>query len=221
MEIRMNGGEEGGAMNSTKLYLVRHGQTEWNVESRIQGHLDSPLTEYGVKQAVWVGEALREVDFDIIYAGSSGRTVRTAEIIREYSMNAAAPIMKNDNLREKYNGSWEGQLQEHLNEQYPKEHHAYWHAPHLYRPASGESFYDVQNRAVAEIERIIAAHPGETLLIVTHTITLKLIMAHFEGRELEHIWNPPFLHPACLCMVELRDRQPVIHLNGDISHFKE
>lgn len=68
-------------MATTTVYLTRHGQTEWNVQQRMQGHQDSPLTPLGVQQAEWLGKGLREVPLDAVYASSSPRTLRTAEII--------------------------------------------------------------------------------------------------------------------------------------------
>jgi probable phosphoglycerate mutase len=66
----------------TNLYITRHGQTEWNVQGRLQGHLDSPLTELGVIQAEQLADSLVNVEFDVIYSSPSLRTVRTADMIR-------------------------------------------------------------------------------------------------------------------------------------------
>lgn len=72
-------------MKKTTIYITRHGQTQWNVEKRMQGRQDSPLTEQGMRQAMWLRDALKHVDFDAMYASPSPRARRTAEILLKAS----------------------------------------------------------------------------------------------------------------------------------------
>jgi phosphoserine phosphatase len=74
---------------------------------------------------------------------------------------------------------------------------------------------------LAKLNEILREYTGKSVLIVTHTVVLKVLMAYFEGRPLDKIWNPPYIHPACLCKVEVVDDQIHIVLHGDISHYKE
>ncbi|WP_412973888.1 histidine phosphatase family protein [Paenibacillus sp. OAS669] len=90
----------------TTLYLTRHGETEWNVEGKLQGHKDSPLTNLGKRQAKWLGASLKEIEFDAIYSSPSPRTYQTAEIIRE---ERKIELSSCDSLKEIGLGSWEGQ----------------------------------------------------------------------------------------------------------------
>ncbi|MBB6218841.1 putative phosphoglycerate mutase [Anaerosolibacter carboniphilus] len=201
----------------TKLYITRHGQTQWNIEKRLQGHLDSPLTEVGAQQAAWLGEALSSVDFDAVYASSSPRALRTAEII---CSGRNFEVQPNDLLREIHVGEWEGRLTSELETLYPEEFENFFHRPHLYRPMSGESYFDTGKRVIAGIEEIIEKHPDENVLIVTHAVALKLIMAHFEDRPMEKLWDPPYMHPTNLNVVEIKNNVTNILLHGDISHYK-
>jgi phosphohistidine phosphatase SixA len=82
---------------ATNIYLVRHGQTEWNVEHRMQGHQDSPLTELGLTQAHWLGDAFEDKPLDLIYSSSSYRAFRTAELIRK---DKVIDIIKHDDFKE-------------------------------------------------------------------------------------------------------------------------
>lgn len=140
------------------LYLTRHGQTEWNVEGRMQGHLDSPLTKLGVSQATRRGEALSHVNFDIIYASPSPRTIHTAELIRG---DREVMIQVDERLREIRMGSWEGKLISEIQETFPEEHQTYWNAPHVYKSvAGGETFSDVTDRISPFIDELLSVDRG-------------------------------------------------------------
>jgi broad specificity phosphatase PhoE len=203
-------------MDKTNLYLTRHGQTTWNVEHRVQGHLDSPLTDLGLEQASRLSEALSDVPFDVIYSSPSPRALRTAEIIRG---NRCSNIIPHDSLREMHMGDWEGLRFDEIESTYPVQYQAFWHNPSLYKPVGkGESFFDVQSRVIPFVEKILSVHRGKNILIVTHTVTLKIIMSHFEKRPLDRFWDPPFIHPTSLCHVTFDGQVLSILKYGDISH---
>ncbi|WP_235206697.1 histidine phosphatase family protein [Paenibacillus tyrfis] len=82
----------------TTMYLTRHGQTEWNSKKKMQGHLDSPLTDYGMQQAEWLKERLENVHFDAIYSSSSPRAFNTARIV---SGNHPVQIKSQRSIRSK------------------------------------------------------------------------------------------------------------------------
>jgi broad specificity phosphatase PhoE len=203
---------------TTTLYIVRHGQTEWNVAQKMQGHQDSPLTELGVKQAEWLAQALQGEDIDGIYSSSSNRALKTATILRA---GRQLPIIKCDELKEINLGSWEGRSQEELKQADPQQFHNFWSDPEQFNASGSESFRAVSERALNKLEHIIGEHSGKRILIVTHTVVLKLLMAHFEQRKLQDLWQLPYIYPACLCKVELSKDSAQILLHGDISHYKE
>ncbi|REK71191.1 histidine phosphatase family protein [Paenibacillus paeoniae] len=203
----------------TKLYLTRHGQTEWNVEQKLQGHQDSPLTEQGINHAAWLSESLRHVNLDIIYASSSPRTLKTADILR---YDRAIDIVPEDDLREISMGSWEGQRNSDIESHSPDKHYDFWNNPHLYEPTNGgETYHDLQQRVLPKVQDIISRHTGKNILIVTHAAALKTIMTFFEGRELADLWTPPILHSTALCKVVCEGDRFTIELYGDTSHYKE
>ncbi|MFD1674892.1 histidine phosphatase family protein [Alicyclobacillus fodiniaquatilis] len=204
-------------MGITNLYITRHGQTEWNVQGRLQGHLDSPLTELGVIQAEQLADSLVNVEFDVIYSSPSLRTVRTAEMIRG---ERPIDITIEDKLREINMGSWEGMELAEVKLQYPREHEAYWNTPDLYVPSNGgETFEAVSQRAVSCIEKIIRDNENKTIMLVTHTVTLKSIMNYFEKRPLKELWNPPYVHPTSLSHVMIEDGIVTIEKYGDMAHI--
>ncbi|GCF06913.1 histidine phosphatase family protein [Dictyobacter arantiisoli] len=202
----------------TTLYITRHGQTEWNVERRIQGYTDSPLTATGKLQASWLGAALEDTEFTTIYASSSGRTQQTAEIIRG---TRQLPIIASDDLREIGLGSWEGRLTEEIQLEDPEEYQAYRDTPHLYQARhGGETFDQIRQRVVTKIHEIVTHHEGQNILVVTHAVAIKALMNDLEERPLARFWEPPFIHPTSLSKIIYRDRIPTIELYGDISHYQ-
>jgi probable phosphoglycerate mutase len=203
----------------THLYLTRHGETAWNTEHRMQGRQDSPLTALGLRQAAWLGAALAEVAFDAIYSSPSPRALRTAEIVRGERPIRVQPDAR---LYEMSFGVWEGQRETELAAREPARFHAFWHDPPSYQPVGGgETFEEVARRVVSCVKELLAAHQGQAVLLVTHGVTLKLIMSHFEGRPLARLWDPPFIHPTSLCHITLDEAGHTIRKHGDVTHFPE
>jgi len=202
----------------TWLYLTRHGQTQWNVENRFQGWCDSPLTEKGIRQAEYLAERLKDVSFAAIYSSPAGRALQTAEILRG---RRAVEITEHPDLREMGLGDWEGMRTAEIEARFPEDYTRFWKEPHRFRRERGETYMDVRERVVSFIEEILRSHPGEKVLIVTHAVVLKTLMAHFEGRPLERLWDPPYIHPTCLNLVRVNEGKGEILLHGDIGHFPE
>ncbi|HEX6123163.1 MAG TPA: histidine phosphatase family protein [Ktedonobacterales bacterium] len=208
-----------GARKTTHLYLTRHGETEWNVAHRMQGRQDSPLTALGLRQAAWLSEALAEVALDAIYASPSPRALRTAEILRR---ERPIPVQPEARLYEISLGAWEGLRGEDIVARDPERHHVFWHDPPAYQPVGGgETFEEVARRVLSCVEELLAAHHGQRLLLVTHTVALKVIMSAYEGRPLSRLWDPPFIHPTSLCHIALDGTGHTILKHGDVSHFPE
>lgn len=202
----------------TTLFLTRHGETEWNVEGKLQGHKDSPITILGKRQASWLSSSLKGIDFDAIYSSTSLRAHHTAEIVRD---KRKLDIFPSDSLKEINLGSWEGQKRSDIENIFPYEHKAFWNAPHLYTPTNdGESFSQLQDRVIPKIKDIISNHRGGNVLIVTHAITLKVIMGYFREDPLEKLWTSPRIQPTSLNKVVIEETGCNIELHGDISHYQ-
>lgn len=203
----------------TTIYLTRHGQTDWNSKKKLQGHLDSPLTDYGMRQAEWLKERLENVHFDAIYSSSSPRAFHTARII---SGNRPASISTLDSLKEINMGLWEGQQIDHIQQQFPIPYDHFLNEPHLYRPTGhGESYSQLLERTIPAIDHILAEHKGQQVLIVTHRITLKVIMSYFMGKPLHEIGGMPDIHPTALCKIIVDNDVAKVELYGDTSHYRE
>ena len=206
-------------MTKTIVYLTRHGQTEWNLVRKMQGYQDSPLTELGRLQATWLRDAMHDIDLAAIYASTSPRAINTAEIIRA---RRALEIVTYDAFREIDMGDWEGKTIEEIQQMDGQGLDTFWQKPTEYVPSNhGESFYDVQSRAIPVLSEVVASHPNQTILIVSHGITLKLMLTYFEQRPLSKLWDPPFIQPTALSKVVIEDDVTRIELNGDTTHYQE
>lgn len=197
------------------LYITRHGETIWNTEKRLQGWKDSALTENGVENAKLLGERLKDTEFDMIYASPSTRARMTAELIKG---DRELIIREEENLREINLGEWEGRTHNDLEEAYPEEYHAFWNTPHLYKTKSGEDFYQLQARVKKVLTRIMGEHKDGNVLLVTHSVFIKALLAHCKNAPIEQLWAPPFIHDTSLTIIEVNNGKVDIKLEGDISH---
>lgn len=203
----------------TNLYIARHGQTTWNVEHRIQGMLDSPLTELGVLQASWLRECLSGVNLDVVYSSTSLRAMKTAEIVCQ---GRKCPLVTYDDFREISLGEWEGMKRAEIDKLYPGIQQLYWNDPMKFYPVGqGETFIEVKKRVFNLLHKVLEENQGKNILLVTHTAIVKIIMAHYDGRSMERLWDPPRILPASLCHIVINGDRNIIEKYGDTSHYKK
>lgn len=195
-----------------ELHLIRHGETDWNKERRIQGQSESQLTALGIQQAKELGQRLADIEFDRIYCSSSKRTRQTAE---HAFAGSDTEIVYLDALREIFLGPWEGHLYEELAVREPESHQHFWQQPHLFRVEGAENFFELQQRAVDAIARIEADHesdsPGERkIALVSHGALIKAYLCHVEGLSMEQLWKPPRMHNCAHSIVRFSAREASI-----------
>jgi len=198
------------------IYLVRHGETEWNIEKRLQGWKDSNLTQKGIEDAEALHDHLIAIEFDSIYSSTSRRAFKTAEVILG---ERKLKITVDENLREIYLGDWEGKTTYEIEQLYPNEYYNFWNAPSLYNRKNSETFIQVQERALKTINKIIDEKKSGNILIVTHGITLKMIMNYFEKQSLENLWETPYIQNTSVSLIQIKNREPNILLYSDTSHI--
>ena len=197
----------------TTIYLIRHGQTEWNAEKRMQGRMDSPLTALGIEAAKQLAPELPEVG--ALYASPLGRTMQTADILFQ-----GLEIHRDDRLREIDMGDWEGRLQSELDVEEPELHARFWKEPHRYSKEGAETVDQVAERAVEFFQEVVERHAGETVAVVSHTVVIRSILFSIEPRELSEFWNPPAIYPASVSEVEFVDDIPRIVRFGCTVHHE-
>lgn len=205
-------------MKETVLFLTRHGQTEWNLQKRMQGHQNSALTALGEQQAEWLRERLEGENLGAIYSSTSPRALHTAQILRG---NRSLSIQQQASLMEINMGIWEGMNTDQIEQKYPLQYSHFFTRPDLFIPlASGETYSQLEQRVIPTLERIINDSEGLEVLIVTHRITLKVIMAHFLKKSLRELGELPDILSTALCKVTLTDHNTTIDLYGDTSHYQ-
>lgn len=186
----------------TTIILVRHGETEWNVLNKLQGHKNSPLTLNGKRQAVYVKETLSSHKIDSAYTSPLKRAVDTAEIILNGRNIEAKKI---NNLKEIRLGPWEGKTKEATQQSHPEEHDNFWNKPHRFSLGGAESFLQLQQRLVLELKAIFNNECGKNVLVVTHWIAIKTILAYFTSTPLSQLSNMPDLNNGELMLLISND----------------
>ncbi|MDP7353748.1 MAG: histidine phosphatase family protein [Desulfobacterales bacterium] len=183
----------------TKIYLIRHGQTEWNISRRVQGHTESVLTDTGRKQAMDLGKKLDHIRFDVSYSSSSIRAYETAELILNGSLKE---IHKLDSLKEINLGLWEGMRYSDVEVEYPDQFKYFFNCPSKFEPDGGETFHQLQSRAVQSLETIVEANRGKKIILVSHGMFIRSLLAFIENRPLKGLWNTPAIHNCSQSIVE-------------------
>ena len=201
-----------------EIYLTRHGETEWNQIKRMQGQGDSPLTDFGVRQAAWLAERLEAKEFTYIYTSPLGRAKKTALIINKV---LKAEVIEDDRLKEIYMGDWEGQLVSDLETAYPLENDQFWHNPIAFEMDGKETFGQVRDRAAAFFEDVISKHDDGKILIVAHAIVLKGMMNYIQGEKLSKFWEGKHILPTSLTKINVLDNRFTVIYIADTSHHKE
>jgi broad specificity phosphatase PhoE len=154
----------------TTLLLVRHGETDWNAEGRLQGHTDRPLNDFGRRQANELADRLAGDHIAAIYASDLVRAKETAEIV---GARLGLPVVVDPDLREKDWGSWEGLTSsERLTVEY-----------------EGETTEDHRDRTLRALARIVERHPRQRVVVVTHGGSLRRIQTAVSGLALPVIEN--------------------------------
>ena len=169
-------------MNETVLILIRHGETLWNTQLRMQGSLDSDLTLKGESQIKALGEWMKEDPFDHLYCSDSRRARKTAEAISKYTGHT---LNFDKRLREKDLGIFEGLTSEEARERYPETFQLFKTAGAKYVIDEGESTQQLLDRALEAIEKIRIRHPQKVAVLVTHGGVVRVLMKHVLGVPLD------------------------------------
>ena len=151
--------------NHTKIILIRHGETEWNLSGRWQGHADSALSGRGVAQGEALGLRMENEEMDYFYTSDLERAQHTARLIRG-SAGRQAELM--ESLRERDLGVLEGLTTMEMERERPEEYSSFRNAGPEYQVPGGESYRQFYDRCKGALEELAQRHPGKTIGIVTH-----------------------------------------------------
>lgn len=202
----------------TELYLIRHGETEWNLTKRYQGQDNSPLTEAGKEQARLLGKMLSETSFDAMISSDLGRAMQTALIINEYLH--LPEIIREPLLRERNFGLFHGMNRKEVMAKYPQEAARLFGGDIDTAPPGGESIRQVWERAVRFLKELPLCYKGKRILAISHGGVVNMII-----REVLHI---PFDVPrrfklpnTGLNILTYEKEEWYLRSMGILSHFDD
>lgn len=201
----------------TKIFLIRHGQSEWNSLNKVQGQQNTILTDLGKKQALCLGDRLIDANIDIIYTSDLIRAYNTAEII---SKKINKPLVANESIREINFGLWEGLTIQEIKKRYKNEYFTWLKEPDKLNIEGLENLMTLQKRAMKYVNEILLENNGKNIAIVSHGAILKTIILGLLGIDISHYKNIT-LSNVSLSIIECRDFNNVLVLFNDISHLKE
>ncbi|OIQ08885.1 phosphoserine phosphatase 1 [Moorella thermoacetica] len=204
-------------MQSTRVYLVRHGETEWNNSGRYQGHSDIALSPNGRRQAELLRERFCRVHLDAVFTSDLRRARETAAII-------AAPhglkINEVPALREINFGVWEGLTYQEIIANHPREWEAWRQDPGATIIPGGESFQQVQERALAAFNGILDRERGRNLLVVAHGGSLRALICGILGLDLTAVWRFR-LDNTGVSVVDCYGVHQILVLLNDTHHLED
>lgn len=169
-----------------KIVIVRHGQTNWNIEGKWQGHSDIPLNTTGVQQAAQAAEQLKNERIDHVYSSDLSRAIETARTINQHHQKQ---IWTDARLREQNLGRWEGIYHKDIQKIYPDEWEAFTKNPASTEIVGGESVGQLSKRVKDVFTEIAERHPNERVLVVAHGLAIAVFLCHIQGKPLEDAYH--------------------------------
>jgi len=197
------------------LYIIRHGETDWNKEDRIQGRLNSHLTEKGRHNARVLGERLKDIDFAEVITSPSGRTIETTELIVK---DRDVLVQTNEMIMEMDMGPWQGLMKSEIRERYSDAYECFMNSPQLYQNEDAESFIDIYKRAEDFLHELKSSKQTGNLLIITHGLFIKALFLTIKGIEIKDFWTEPTVEGTSLSIVKIDEEEMKLTLEGDMSH---
>jgi probable phosphoglycerate mutase len=204
---------------NTELILIRHGETAWNRERRMQGQTDTPLSEIGRAQAAAVGLRLARHPFAALYSSDLSRAWDTAAAIARAHENGRE-IRREPALRERTFGMFEGLTYDEMAQRYPEEHARFNRRDPDYAVPGGESPRQFFERSLACLENIARAHAGECVVVVTHGLVLDTLHRAARNMPLDVRREAPLLNASLNTFQRTAEGWREIAW-GDVAHLAE
>jgi broad specificity phosphatase PhoE len=170
-----------------ELALIRHGQTDWNLERRCQGQLDAArLTADGIAQASEMAANLARMSIAALYSSSQTRSIQSAEVIAE-ALNL--PVQTDPRLGEMDQGEWQGMIYPDIERRYAELYRQFMANPLRATPPGGESIRALSRRVNSAIDEIAERHAGQRVAIVSHEIPMAALRCWAARQELSALWQ--------------------------------
>ena len=172
-----------------QVVLIRHGESQWNLENRFTGWVDVPLSHRGEQEARTAGEKVRTFHFDHAFTSVLRRAIRTLELVLEVIGQPRLPVEKTQALNERKYGELQGLNKTETAEKYGEDQVKLWRRSYDVRPPGGESLQDTADRVVPYYQQYIRPRlaNGETLLVVAHGNSLRALVMHLDQLSREEV----------------------------------
>ncbi|MCR5756906.1 MAG: histidine phosphatase family protein [Selenomonas sp.] len=200
----------------TKVIFIRHGQTEWNVTGRYQGQSDVELTEKGRQQAVQLADNFPVEKIDAIYASDLQRAMVTAETIAH---KFGLSVQPEPAFRELSFGQWEGLTYQQIVANWEDAMVNFMQHPDIMEIPDGESFPEVQRRAMLRLQELIREHDGQTIVVVAHGAVLRTILAAALHMPLQYLWSIRQFNTAVNIVRYDEGANPSVELLNSTAHL--
>jgi probable phosphoglycerate mutase len=204
-------------MSLTKLIIIRHGETLWNVEGKKQGQLDSPLTSLGIKQAKALAQRLTEEFFTDLYSSDLYRASETAGYIAARTNHE---VFLESGLRERNFGIFQGLTDVQIKNKYPAQYNSHFADKVDYVIPDGESLRQFYARVAVCLESLTTRHAGQTIAIVTHGGVIDGWFRFIFDLPLETTRRAKLWNASVNCIVHEDTVGWTLHTWGDVNHIK-
>ncbi|WP_195973056.1 histidine phosphatase family protein [Clostridium thermobutyricum] len=196
------------------VYLTRHGQTEWNLEKRLQGRGNSHLTKFGIDRAKELSKRMEDIKIDKIYTSPIERAYKTAQIIKG---NKDVEIIKEDGLMEMSFGDYEGRITDEVKKENPDwDINLIMNGNEEIKAPNGESLREVRERVRVAMDSILKKNDGKSILLVAHGVTIKALLHYFKDDSFSEVMGQ-----ATLTKIIVDEDNFKIEFKNDSSHFTE
>ncbi len=203
-----------------KLYIIRHGETSWNKEKKLQGQRDIMLNENGLRLAELTGEGMKDIEFDLVISSPLIRAKQTAELVMA---GRQLPMITDKRIIEMSFGKWEGECVNN-SEILPSDYKDKFYNDPLHCPKApgGESFQDVLKRTADFYQSLVhnKAYENAAILISTHGAASRCLLANFY-EDKEDIWRGGVPKNCSVCIVDVKDGVGTVLEKDKVYYPKE
>lgn len=200
----------------TRVYLVRHGQTEWNRELRFRGRADIPLNENGHKQASAIADTLKDKGINAIYTSPLRRSIETARLVAVVFHIETTTVQ---GLIDINYGEWEGLAYDEVRQRYATVYREWEERPDLVTFPNGESLDDVRRRAFSAFTEIVEKNRGKSILIIPHRVINKVLLCALLGLSNSYFWRIR-QDTGCINVIEYSNSRFVLVRINDTCHLR-
>lgn len=207
-------------MQATRILAIRHGETAWNVDTRIQGQLDIGLNDTGLWQAQRLGQALRDEDIHTIYSSDLGRAFQTAHAIAQAATRTQpVPLIPTPALRERHFGHLQGQTWATIEADWPADAKLWRTRDPHWSPLGGESLLVLRERIARCVDALASQHLGEQIVLVAHGGVMDVLyrLATQQDIQAPRTWH---LGNAAINRLLWTPQGLSLVGWGDVSHFE-